>query len=132
MLSDCLLDDLYNHHNLELLIHFLLSLIAIARAMEEWERRKEEGELGTEEEQEEENIYAVSKEQEVQTTRKNRPAVRTCAEYELLVGLKAIQKVDKKVDTKRVLKKMAFSSVCKISLLAEDEYHVNWHVLFPF
>ena len=33
--------------------------------MEEWERRKEEGELGTEQEQEEENIYAVSKDQEV-------------------------------------------------------------------
>jgi len=37
---------------------------AIARAMEEWERRKEEGELGSEQEQEEENIYAVSKDQE--------------------------------------------------------------------
>lgn len=36
--------------------------------MEEWERRKEEGELGTEREQEEEeNIYAVSKDQEVRT-----------------------------------------------------------------
>lgn len=34
--------------------------------MEEWERRKEEGEMGTETEQEEENIYAVSKETEVQ------------------------------------------------------------------
>ena len=34
--------------------------------MEEWERRKEEGELGTE--QEEENIYAVSKDQEVRKT----------------------------------------------------------------
>lgn len=33
--------------------------------MEEWERRKEEGELGSEQEQEEENIYAVSKDQEV-------------------------------------------------------------------
>lgn len=33
--------------------------------MEEWERRKEEGELGTEQEQEEEDIYAVSKDQEV-------------------------------------------------------------------
>lgn len=34
--------------------------------MEEWERRKEEGEVGNEPETEEENIYAVSKEQEVQ------------------------------------------------------------------
>ena len=33
--------------------------------MEEWERRKEEGELGSEQEQQEENIYAVSKDQEV-------------------------------------------------------------------
>jgi len=33
--------------------------------MEEWERRKEEGELGSQHEQEEENIYAVSKDQEV-------------------------------------------------------------------
>ena len=40
-------------------------LKAIARAMEEWERRKEEGALGSEQEQEEENIYAVSKDQEV-------------------------------------------------------------------
>lgn len=36
--------------------------------MEDWERRKEEGELGTEQEQEEENIYAVSKDQEVRKT----------------------------------------------------------------
>ena len=36
--------------------------------MEEWERRKEEGELGTEQEQEEENIYAASKDQEVSLT----------------------------------------------------------------
>ena len=42
------------------------NLAAIARAMEEWERRKEEGEVGNEPETEEENIYAVSKEQEVQ------------------------------------------------------------------
>ena len=41
------------------------NLAAIARAMEEWERRKEEGEVGNEAETEEENIYAVSKEQEV-------------------------------------------------------------------
>jgi len=41
------------------------NLAAIARAMEEWERRKEEGEVGNEPETEEENIYAVSKEQEV-------------------------------------------------------------------
>ena len=40
-------------------------LVAIARSMEEWERKKEEGELGSEQEQEEENIYAVSKEPEV-------------------------------------------------------------------
>ncbi len=33
--------------------------------MEDWERRKEEGELGSEPEQEEENIYAVSKDLEV-------------------------------------------------------------------
>ena len=33
--------------------------------MEEWEGRKEEGEVGNEAETEEENIYAVSKEQEV-------------------------------------------------------------------
>ena len=33
--------------------------------MEEWERRKEEGELESEQNQEEENIYAVSKDQEV-------------------------------------------------------------------
>lgn len=33
--------------------------------MEEWERRKEEGEVGNEPETEEENIYAVSKDQEV-------------------------------------------------------------------
>ena len=33
--------------------------------MEEWERKKEEGEMGSEQEQEEENIYAVSKEPEV-------------------------------------------------------------------
>ena len=33
--------------------------------MEEWERRKEEGEVGNEPQTEEENIYAVSKEQEV-------------------------------------------------------------------
>ena len=33
--------------------------------MEEWERRKEEGEVGNEPETQEENIYAVSKEQEV-------------------------------------------------------------------
>ena len=38
---------------------------AIARALDEWERKKEAGELGTEQEQEEENIYAVTKEQEV-------------------------------------------------------------------
>ncbi|CAH3026538.1 unnamed protein product [Porites evermanni] len=37
---------------------------AIARAMEEWERKKEEGEVENEPETEEENIYAVSKEQE--------------------------------------------------------------------
>ena len=41
------------------------NLAAIARAMEEWERRKEEGEVGNEPETEEENIYAVTKEQEV-------------------------------------------------------------------
>ena len=41
------------------------NLAAIARAMEEWERRKEEGEVVNEPETEEENIYAVSKEQEV-------------------------------------------------------------------
>ena len=41
------------------------NLAAIARAMEEWERKKEEGEVGNEPETEEENIYAVSKEQEV-------------------------------------------------------------------
>ena len=33
--------------------------------MEEWERRKEEGEVVNEPETEEENIYAVTKEQEV-------------------------------------------------------------------
>lgn len=37
---------------------------AIARALDEWERKKEAGELGTEQDQEEENIYAVTKEQE--------------------------------------------------------------------
>ena len=58
--------------------------------------------------------------------------MRTCAGYELLMRLKAIQKVDNKGETKSVLKKMAFSSVCKISLPAENEYHVNSHVLFPF
>ena len=42
-----------------------MNLAAIARAMEEWERRKEEGEVGNEAETEEENIYAVTKEQEV-------------------------------------------------------------------
>ena len=41
------------------------NLAAIARAMEEWERRKEEGEVVNEPETEEENIYAVTKEQEV-------------------------------------------------------------------
>lgn len=41
------------------------NLAAIARAMEEWERRKEEEEVGNEPETEEENIYAVSKDQEV-------------------------------------------------------------------
>ena len=41
---------------------------AIARALDEWERKKEAGELGTEQEQEEENIYAVTKEQEVKQT----------------------------------------------------------------
>ena len=39
---------------------------AIARAMDEWERRKEEGEFKTDQEQEEDNIYAVSKDNEVQ------------------------------------------------------------------
>lgn len=37
---------------------------AIARAMDEWERRKEEGEFKTDQEQEEDNIYAVSKDNE--------------------------------------------------------------------
>ena len=41
------------------------NLAAITRAMEEWERRKEEGEVVNEPETEEENIYAVTKEQEV-------------------------------------------------------------------
>lgn len=39
--------------------------------MDEWERKKEAGELGTEQEQEEENIYAVTKEQEVKLTHEN-------------------------------------------------------------
>lgn len=47
------------------LIHLFANLAAIATAMEEWERRKEEGEVGNEPQTEEENIYAVSKEQEV-------------------------------------------------------------------
>ena len=34
--------------------------------MDEWERRKEEGEVTTDQEQEEDNIYAVSKDNEVQ------------------------------------------------------------------
>ena len=34
--------------------------------MDEWERRKEEGEFKTDHEQEEDNIYAVSKDNEVQ------------------------------------------------------------------
>ena len=64
-----------------------LSLVAIARAMEEWERRKEEGELGTEEEREEENIYAVSKEQEVQTTwDKHRSAIHTYRPHRKKIG----------------------------------------------
>lgn len=37
---------------------------AIARAMDEWERRKEEGEFKSDQEQEEDNIYAVSKDNE--------------------------------------------------------------------
>ena len=41
-------------------------IAAIARAMDEWERRKEEGEVTTDQEQEEDNIYAVSKDNEVQ------------------------------------------------------------------
>ena len=39
--------------------------------MDEWERKKEAGEPGTEQEQEEENIYAVTKEQEVRLTHEN-------------------------------------------------------------
>lgn len=53
-----------------------MNLAAIARAMEEWERRKEEGEVGNEAETEEENIYAVSKEQEVRCRR----FVKKCAQ----------------------------------------------------
>lgn len=41
-------------------------ITAIARAMDEWERRKEEGEVKTDQDQEEDNIYAVSKDNEVQ------------------------------------------------------------------
>ena len=37
--------------------------------MEDWERRKEEGDLGMDQEREEDNIYAVSKEQEVHIKR---------------------------------------------------------------
>ena len=47
--------------------HIINCLItAIARAMDEWERRKEEGEVTTDQEKEEDNIYAVSKDNEVQ------------------------------------------------------------------
>ena len=57
-----------------MLVFFLFSFFfvciskAIARALDEWELKKEAGELGTEQEQEEENIYAVTKEQEVKQT----------------------------------------------------------------
>ena len=51
-----------------MLVFFVCISKAIARALDEWERKKEAGELGTEQEQEEENIYAVTKEQEVKQT----------------------------------------------------------------
>ena len=51
-----------------MLVFFVCISKAFARALDEWERKKEAGELGTEQEQEEENIYAVTKEQEVKQT----------------------------------------------------------------
>ena len=51
-----------------MLVFFVCISKAIARALDEWEQKKEAGELGTEQEQEEENIYAVTKEQEVKQT----------------------------------------------------------------